>query len=63
VTHVNPVMPAIHVMPVNPVIHAMVRVKHVNHVIHVNVFVILVKRAITYAKRATHVGDFEVMED
>jgi hypothetical protein len=63
VTHVNLATPVILVILVNPVIHAMVRVKHANHVTHAKVLVILVKRAITHVKRATHVEYIEVMRD
>jgi hypothetical protein len=62
VTRVNLATPVILVILVNPVIRAMEHVKHANHVIVVNVLVTLVKRAITYVKRATRVEDFEVMK-
>jgi len=54
---------AILVILVNLVIHAMEHAKHANYAIHVKVLVILVKRAIIYVKRATHVEYFEVMRD
>jgi len=63
VIHVNLVTHAILVILANPVIHAMEHAKHANYAIHVKVLVILVKYAIIYVKRATHVEYFEVMRD
>ena len=53
-TRVNLATPVILVILVNPVTPAMEHVKHANHVIVVNVFVILVKGAITFVRHVLH---------